>query len=352
MSRPGDWGPLSAADPVPGDVEAVRQLARRWADTAQAVETATHGLRQVHDSTTHWRSASGRTFAERAGVLAGALDRAWWRYAAGAEILHGYARALDGAQGRADTALRRGRRAADDLDAAERMRRAAVTARALASAATGSPAPAEHTERRAEAHAAEARRRLADAERELQGAEDDWREAAVTACAELDSLADDGLTDRLDGAFDLVETATRWTSRTSAVLGLGSVALVPVLPLAAPLAAGAALATGGVALAGTAVLYAGDRATGRDVGWAALGPTAGTAAKVLRRLDALVPDELPRPGSGAPAVPAVTPAAVRPGRSVRVAEGVGTGSDINTVTGDLHRTATADKRTGRGRQNR
>lgn len=37
-ARPVDWTPLAASDPVPGDPEAVAALARRYQQTADAIE--------------------------------------------------------------------------------------------------------------------------------------------------------------------------------------------------------------------------------------------------------------------------------------------------------------------------
>lgn len=384
MSRPLDWSPLRSRDPVPGDPAAVRALAQRWAETADAAASAAAGLRAVHGSATTWRSASGRAFRDRTGTTAVRVGRVQGRYAAGAQVLDSYASALQHVQDDAVDALLRARCAQDDLDVAERVRRSAVLSRTLAAAATGAAAAPDAVEQRAAERSADARRRIARADADLTRAESDWRDAGRRAVAALDEVADDGLTDRFDGPLGTLETASLWLSRVSAGTGLG--ALVPgVNAVAGPVA----LTTGAAAATATAVLWANHRATRGDVALAVVAPAANLASRSLRALDAALPDEVlasrggaPRPGgrSAAPsrastgpsgrttgerppagngsapatrgasspagAGPSALPGgSTRTGRAARVADGVSTTSDVATITGAAP--AVAESRTGR-----
>lgn len=102
--RPTDWSPVRrTSDPVPGDPVLVRELARRYRDTAAAIRDAADGLRKVSDAE-GWDSEAGREFASQAGDLGAQIKKAQQRFETAHEALTTYAAALEAAQHKADRA--------------------------------------------------------------------------------------------------------------------------------------------------------------------------------------------------------------------------------------------------------
>jgi hypothetical protein len=86
MSRPADWSPLAAADPVPGDPEDIAALGRRFRATAAEIEQAASRLRAMCTDE-FWDSDAGAAFRQRSDDTAGKLAKAYARYDAAATAL-------------------------------------------------------------------------------------------------------------------------------------------------------------------------------------------------------------------------------------------------------------------------
>lgn len=118
MSRPLDWSPLAGSDPVPGDPDLVRELARRYGRTASAISTAAANLRKISGGKVGWTGKAGPELRERAGDVAETVGKAHDRYSDASTALSHYATSLELAQDKADAALRDAKSAENDARAA------------------------------------------------------------------------------------------------------------------------------------------------------------------------------------------------------------------------------------------
>lgn len=310
--RPRDWSVLRTADPVPGDPEALRQLAQRYADTAEAVQRGVDGLGRLHDSGTVWDSAAGTAFSSRTGETARLLAAVAPRYTAAAQVLHRYAAELEQVQHDADVALLRARLAADERAADDPWR-----------GWMPGDDPVEHAARMARLAQAEAR--LAAADRALQAAEAAWSDIGRTAAGALEEAT--SADDLDDGRWDplaVVETVTAAAADLSVALGAAALvlAVVPGLQPFAGLAGVFSMATGVLSVTGQGVLLANDRVSGEEF----LRSLAGTlvsvgAAGVARAATAPVRGVV----GGAGAAGSAGAAAARPPALARLADGVSNG---------------------------
>lgn len=116
MSRPADWTPLAAADPVPGDPVEVARVGRRLQQVADQISADVSWLRSLCTSR-FWDSSAGQAFREQVEEAAAKLARTHDRYLAAALALGsglsgpGYAGALDRAQSLSLRALTQAQRA-------------------------------------------------------------------------------------------------------------------------------------------------------------------------------------------------------------------------------------------------
>ena len=112
MSRPADWTPLAAADPVPGDPVEVARVGRRLQQVADQISADVSWLRSLCTAR-FWDSGAGQAFREQVEEAAATLARTHDRYLAAALALGsglsapGYAGALDRAQSLSLRALTR-----------------------------------------------------------------------------------------------------------------------------------------------------------------------------------------------------------------------------------------------------
>lgn len=258
--RPGDWSPLRATDPVPGDPSVVEAEAGHHRDLAEELRAQATRLRRIADEDT-LVGQSADALRAAAGDLGDDLQRVERRAGQVATALASWAGALRSAQDRADALLLAARAAEDEA-------RALRVAPPLSAEAT----PAEIAAERARiVRLQEAEAEVRRLERRLDEVEADRDADARDTARRLRAAADDGLRDsRWD---DLRGTASRaWSAvdgfvtRHAAVLKrvaevLGHVALafavlalcftgVGVFALLAVLATAGALATR-LALAGT-----------------------------------------------------------------------------------------------------
>lgn len=297
-----------------GDPDAVQQLARRCADTADAMHRGAVALRTVEGSATAWESTAGRAFRDRTGEVAAALERARPRYASTAVALDHYAVRLRQVQDDADTVLARAWEAHDESRSADHARWSA-----------SDPALKLQWGERAERAEAE----LRSAERALEAVEVSWHRAGQQAADALDEATsadglDDSVRERIvDAGLDLVADLSKDAATVSAALGVVAVALM-VVPGGQPFGAGAGAASaafGLAALAGSAVLVAGGRTTVRqlalEVAWTVIArSTAGLGRFWAGRSGA---PGLPGPAAAPPARPPRLPTPVIAGEATGVA---------------------------------
>lgn len=222
MSRPVDWSPLADSDPVPGDPDAVAELAGRYRRTAANIRQAAAALKRIA-SAEGWDSAAGEKFRERAIDVADTVLKAEGRYQAAGDALAGYAPALRSAQRRADQALRDAQDAERDLQSA--------TSRLDPTAEPGSPEAADS--QRAQRAADDASGRLDAARRALGTAVADRDGAAESAKGRIENVTkDDGLKDSWwDDFAPVLKTITRVAGAIAAIAGVLSLVVgwIPVI---------------------------------------------------------------------------------------------------------------------------
>jgi hypothetical protein len=116
MGRPTDWHVLDLdGDPTPGDVQRIRDLARRTRTIADNAEGAARNVRGLagDQATMAWIGAAGDVFKDAIGKFPGQLDKVADSHHMAADALEGYATDLDHAQGQADRALAQAREVYD-----------------------------------------------------------------------------------------------------------------------------------------------------------------------------------------------------------------------------------------------
>lgn len=113
------WEPLASSDPVPGDPEQIKAVARRLADIANAVEQQSARLRGV-SAERIWTGDAARRFEADKDDLPPLLDIVRTRYSEAGSALERYAPELAAAQEMARRALAQARAAQADIADAER----------------------------------------------------------------------------------------------------------------------------------------------------------------------------------------------------------------------------------------
>jgi hypothetical protein len=264
VSRPTDWAPLAAGDPVPGDPVEIQLLGRRHAELGDELEAQANMLRRLSQAE-GWDADAGRRFASTAREIGDVLVRARRRYSAVADALRGYAPELAHAQHEADAALRDAQTAQSTI---------------ASSQPTPGPSPSTvddaQTSQLADAQAAlsRARHRMQDAVGQRDSA---GRRAAgqIRSVIEHDGLADSWWDSVKDWTSDRWDSFITWVHEHADVIGkiadvsswiataLATVAIVisfvPVLNvLAGPLLATAAAFTLVSLVAHTMLALSGD----------------------------------------------------------------------------------------------
>lgn len=117
MTRPADWTPLAAADPVPGDPMEVAAIGGQLTKVAAQISADVAWLRSLCTAQ-FWDSGAGEAFQGQVDAAAAKLARAHARYLAAGQALGtspagpgGYAAALDAAQSLSQRALAHGQAA-------------------------------------------------------------------------------------------------------------------------------------------------------------------------------------------------------------------------------------------------
>ena len=113
------WEPLASSDPVPGDPERIKAVARRLADIANAVGQQSARLRGV-SAERIWTGDAARRFEADKDDLPPLLDLVRTRYSEAGSVLERYAPVLAEAQAKARRALAQARTAQADIADAER----------------------------------------------------------------------------------------------------------------------------------------------------------------------------------------------------------------------------------------
>lgn len=243
----------------------IQRLARRYADTAQAITRATSALQQIHGSATAWNSDAGRAFRERTITVADAIGAARDRYEETAEALATYARTLDGLQTEADLALARAKRAEEAQRTASRARERNASL----------PAPDPAVDGRAQEELVTTGAAIRTADAELADLEDSWRSAGQVAADAIEEISTaNGLADdSWDDVLHVVAGVTALAGELSAAFGVMALvcSVIPGLQALAAVLGGLALVTCAVSLAGNVTLYANDCATLSDVIWDTVG---------------------------------------------------------------------------------
>lgn len=120
-ARPTDWSPLDCpCDPVIGDPDAVREAARQYSSTAEAIKTAQTSLTNIS------YQSRGQAVAElqnKARELAGQVGQAYSRCEGASEALNGYAPHLENAQKTSLEALREAEKSKRDLEGVQHQKR-------------------------------------------------------------------------------------------------------------------------------------------------------------------------------------------------------------------------------------
>lgn len=259
MSRPKDWEPLAYSDPTPGDPYEVRQLAKRFAATAEAIQTAVTALNKIHDSSTAWESKAGREFKARTRETADTIGKAYKRYDEASGALYTYATDLEIAQDDADALLREAQNAKEGMDDAKK--------------------------KDPEADTGDAEGDIEDLKRRLDPVENNWNDAGNKAAGTIeDVIGDDGLKDGFwDNFKGFVSDLTDIMGKLSAIFGVLAL-ICSVIPFLQPFAAlfGAlAFITGLISLAGNIFLMANGMATLEDVLWDMVGVVSFGAGRAF-----------------------------------------------------------------------
>ncbi|MFD5629504.1 hypothetical protein [Streptomyces sp. NPDC127072] len=198
-----------SGDPVPGDVEEVKALSRRFTATAKTISDTAAALRRVGDQNS-WDSKAGREFADKASEMAKTVSKAHGRYDEAGAALKEYCTELDTVQRAADRLLEQAETKAGDL----------------ASAASRADNPPQGTEE-------EAKGKLDKKVTDLQSGLDELRghlatlksrhkDAGDAAARRIHDAAEkDGLNDSwLDDLRDSLELISKIAGAVAAVCGL------------------------------------------------------------------------------------------------------------------------------------
>ncbi len=291
-SRPVDWSAVGwDRDPTPGDPDAVAELAARFRRTAEAVETAAQGLRNIRDADSY-KGEAGEELRKRTRDLADAVRGVRKRYEEAAEALDAYHPQQYAAQRMADQALR-------NAESAQSQQVTAANAMALyPEPLAGVPEDPQVTAYRSSAQRAgqEAVAAIERARAEVQRAHEFQNAAGNAAAAKLkDAITgkrlNDSVRDNLVGntvgqlSTGFLKTVAKWADRIAAVAGVIALAanVIPIIGQAVAVIAGAVAGLASLAsLISHAILWARGEEDWKGTAFAVVGLLtlgAGRAAK-------------------------------------------------------------------------
>jgi hypothetical protein len=245
--RPTDWHVLDLdKDPTPGDPDRIRQLARALHDFADDVGEALRDLKGLakEEEILTWAGKTAKVFAEQFGDAPKKLRKLRKSYDLAGDALASFWPDLQTAQEKADRALRDGRKARDELNAAQSSLAGAEDwVRAATAKPDGGrdvPEPDEAEVRRATRNAQHAEARRAAAQRDVESARNALdaakklaaqaaglrEEAARRTVTELREASDAGIPNRhwweeigdwVSDHWDEIVTVCKWVV---AILGI------------------------------------------------------------------------------------------------------------------------------------
>jgi hypothetical protein len=242
-----DWRPLAETDPVPGDPQAVRDLAARYARASELVGEQAGSVRRV-DAAADWDGSAAQAFRTRVGDLPRDLDRVGVRLNHVARALLEFAPALESAQRRARSALAQAQQAQAQQAQVQAGAGATSPFASWPALLSGTLSPAEQ-EMRAAVHSAA--RLLATAVEEHQ--------VAVSRCARALHRAGDDQLRNPHGWRRVLLAVSKIAGQVSTWLGVAAVALCWVPGLGQALGAVALSAAGVTLLADLLLTAYGDR---------------------------------------------------------------------------------------------
>ncbi len=237
-----DWRPLAEADPVPGDPQAVRDVAAGYHRAAALVGEQADAVRRV-DAAADWDGAAAQAFRARVGDLPLDLDRVAARLQRVARALQDFAPALESAQRRARSALARAQEA--------QVRAGADATSPFASWPVLLPGTLRPAEQEMRAAVAAAARLLAAAVEE--------RDVAAARCARALHRAGDDQLRNPHGWHRVLLAVSNIAGQVSTWLGVAAVALCWVPGLGQAVGAVALSAAGVTLLADLLLTAYGDR---------------------------------------------------------------------------------------------
>ncbi|MFI8993386.1 RHS repeat-associated core domain-containing protein [Streptomyces sp. NPDC053542] len=312
--RPTDWHVLDMEeDPTPGDPDRVRQLARELHAFAEDVGTA---LRQItsmasEDAVLKWSGRSAKKFKEEFDGVPANLRKLRTSYDLAGDAIAAYWPKLERAQSLADRALKKGREARADLNAAQGRLDSATdwvkTATSQTKAydhAKGPEAPDESKVRAATRNAQQANSARSDAQGAVDTAQSaldaakamaaeakELREDAARECkAKLDEASDAGIQNRHWWEEATHFVTDNWDAIVSVCKIVVTVVGVVAMIIGGPILGAIVLVAALVVLADTLMKYKDGKASLFDVGMAALDcipgmkglTTLGGAAKGIK----------------------------------------------------------------------
>ena len=117
MTRPQNWSPLAGSDPIPGDPDRVRDLARKLQSTSRAVKAQSNRLKNLE--TGWWKGRAAERFEDKQKKLPPLLDDVSQRYDLVASALDSYYPDLENAQETSLDALTRAKAAEAAIEVAQ-----------------------------------------------------------------------------------------------------------------------------------------------------------------------------------------------------------------------------------------
>ena len=239
---PASFEPLDGRNGLPGDADAVSDLARRYANTAAEIETQAANLtRLTSQARGGWRGEAGEKFADKAGDLAERIGKAEGRYAAAADALGYFGDRLAALQTTAYDAVRRAQTAKADGDRLQ----SSPPARPGATATPEEVLVADDERRTHQLAVENASTRYAEAKKDYDDAKAEYESAARTAADKLRrGRHDDGLKDSWwDRNAGWIKTALAVIGAVVLVLAIAALVITLFIPGLNVLVGGVLLST-------------------------------------------------------------------------------------------------------------
>ncbi|WP_419995967.1 RHS repeat-associated core domain-containing protein [Streptomyces boninensis] len=280
-------------DPVPGDPERVKKLARELHDFAEDVGTALRQIKNMasEDAVQKWSGKSAKKFKEQFDGVPGNLKKLRTSYDLAGDAIAAYWPKLERAQTLSNKALAKGREARQDLTAAQGRLDTAQDWVKTATAKTEKYDTAKGADKPDEAQVRAATRKAHDAttaRNNAQGAVDtaqnaldaakamaqeakEIREEAARICKDkLEDASDAGIQNRSWWEEGLDFVSDNWDAIVTVCKVIVAVVGIIAMIVGGPILAAIVVVAAIIVLADTLTKYANGQATLWDVGFAAL----------------------------------------------------------------------------------